>query len=178
MINIFKDITLGDSRFELYKYVHKIMLWANNNHIIQYGTIDGQKEKVDEEIDETKTALKKGDRAGIIDGIGDIFISATVRELLLDNTHDVGIRACLDFHEYHKGCQGVCKWSYLSSTEALSTISGKSPYKDIMLTLCYVADYNKLSLLDCIGQAYNTIKNRTGKMVNGVFVKDTNCKNC
>lgn len=43
---------------------------------------------------------------------------------------------------------------------------------DIFVVLTVYALQNGLSLEDCIAEAYNTIKDREGKMVDGVFVKD------
>lgn len=41
-----------------------------------------------------------------------------------------------------------------------------------IIELIAVSDYCKSSLKDCLQLAYNEIKNRTGKLVNGQFVKD------
>lgn len=43
---------------------------------------------------------------------------------------------------------------------------------DIAVVLTSYALQNGLHLDDCIREAYNTIKNRTGKMKDGVFIKD------
>jgi len=43
---------------------------------------------------------------------------------------------------------------------------------DSVVVLTIYAMQNGLSLSDCIDEAYDTIKNRKGKMQNGVFVKD------
>ena len=43
---------------------------------------------------------------------------------------------------------------------------------DIFVVLTVYALQNGLSLEDCIAEAYNTIKDREGKMVDGVFVKE------
>lgn len=43
---------------------------------------------------------------------------------------------------------------------------------DIMVTLIIQARMQDLSLEDCLESAYNVIAKRTGKMVNGQFVKD------
>ena len=43
---------------------------------------------------------------------------------------------------------------------------------DIVVVLTNLAALKGLSLEHCINIAYNTIKNRTGKMVNNTFVKD------
>jgi len=44
---------------------------------------------------------------------------------------------------------------------------------DIMVTLIIQAKMQGLKLEECLESAYNVISKRTGKMVNGVFVKDT-----
>ena len=43
---------------------------------------------------------------------------------------------------------------------------------DIMVTLIIQAKMQNLSLEECLESAYNVIAKRTGKMVNGQFVKD------
>jgi len=43
---------------------------------------------------------------------------------------------------------------------------------DIFVVLTIYALQNGLHLDDCVKEAYNTIKNRQGKMVDGVFIKD------
>lgn len=42
---------------------------------------------------------------------------------------------------------------------------------DIFVVLTIYALQNGLHLDDCVKEAYNTIKNRQGKMIDGVFVK-------
>ena len=43
---------------------------------------------------------------------------------------------------------------------------------DIMVTLIIQAKMQNLSLEECLESAYNVITKRTGKMINGQFVKD------
>lgn len=43
---------------------------------------------------------------------------------------------------------------------------------DIAVVLTIYALQNGLHLDDCVKEAYNTIKNRTGKTKDGVFIKD------
>ena len=47
---------------------------------------------------------------------------------------------------------------------------------DIFVVLTIYALQNGLRIDDCIKEAYNTIKDRNGKMVDGVFVKDEDLK--
>ena len=44
---------------------------------------------------------------------------------------------------------------------------------DVTVTLIGIALQNNLTLEECLGYAYNEIKDRTGKTVNGVFVKES-----
>ena len=43
---------------------------------------------------------------------------------------------------------------------------------DCVVVLTMIAMQERLKIEDCIACAYDTIKNRKGKLVNGVFVKD------
>jgi len=43
---------------------------------------------------------------------------------------------------------------------------------DILVTIIIQAEMQGLSLIDCLESAYNVISKRTGKMVNGQFLKD------
>jgi hypothetical protein len=45
---------------------------------------------------------------------------------------------------------------------------------DIIVVLINIAERNGLSLYECLEHAYNDIKDRKGKMVDGIFVKE--CK--
>jgi len=41
-----------------------------------------------------------------------------------------------------------------------------------MVVLINIAERNQISLTECLKVAYNDIKDRKGKMVDGVFVKE------
>lgn len=49
----------------------------------------------------------------------------------------------------------------------------KDAIGDIIVVLTNLAHLENLLVEDCVESAYNVIKNRTGKMVNGTFVKQT-----
>lgn len=48
----------------------------------------------------------------------------------------------------------------------------KDAIGDIIVTLIIQAEMQGLTIKECLQSAYDVIKNRTGKMVNGQFVKD------
>lgn len=43
---------------------------------------------------------------------------------------------------------------------------------DIIVVLINIAERNDLSIKDCLTVAYNDIKDRKGKMIDGIFVKE------
>ena len=47
---------------------------------------------------------------------------------------------------------------------------------DVIVTLIILAQQQGLTVEDCLAFAYDEIKNRTGKMVDGVFVKASDLK--
>ncbi len=63
-------------------------------------------------------------------------------------------------------------------TELLNAIVDNDPAEvkdaigDIVVTVIIQAHMHGLSLQDCLQSAYDVIKTRKGKMVNGQFVKD------
>ena len=44
---------------------------------------------------------------------------------------------------------------------------------DCLVVLINIAERNNLSLFECLEVAYNDIKDRKGKMIDGVFVKES-----
>ena len=44
---------------------------------------------------------------------------------------------------------------------------------DVVVTLVILAMQNDMDVYECLNQAYNDIKDRKGKNVNGVFVKES-----
>jgi NTP pyrophosphatase (non-canonical NTP hydrolase) len=56
-----------------------------------------------------------------------------------------------------------------------SVINGNDPIDDIgdcLVVLTIIANMHDLNLQRCFACAYNDIKNRKGRMINGVFVKE------
>ena len=43
---------------------------------------------------------------------------------------------------------------------------------DVLVTLIGFCEMNNLTIADCLDHAYGVISKRTGKMVDGLFVKD------
>jgi NTP pyrophosphatase (non-canonical NTP hydrolase) len=52
----------------------------------------------------------------------------------------------------------------------------KDSIGDMVVVLTILARQEGLEILDCVDQAYNEIKDRKGRMVDGVFVKESDLK--
>ena len=48
----------------------------------------------------------------------------------------------------------------------------KDDIGDMMVVLINIATRNNLTITECLEEAYNDIKDRKGRMINGVFVKE------
>lgn len=90
-----------------------VIAWATQKGILDKGTPLAQCGKTFEEVEELETAILDGDKAEIIDALG-----------------------------------------------------------DILVTIIIQAEMHGLNLIECLESAYNVISKRTGKMVDGTFVKD------
>ena len=90
-----------------------VIAWATQKGILAKGTPHAQCGKTFEEVEELETAILDGDKAEIIDALG-----------------------------------------------------------DILVTIIIQAEMQGLNLVECLESAYNVISKRTGKMIDGTFVKD------
>ena len=72
--------------------------------------------------------------------------------------------------------QSLGKESFINGKgkEVITADEIKDALGDILVTIIIGAKLQGLQLEDCLESAYNVISKRTGKMVNGVFVKDGN----
>lgn len=93
--------------------IDSVIHWGQERNIIGGASALDQQEKLEEEVEEIRTALESGDGSGVVDGIG-----------------------------------------------------------DTMVVLIMQASILGLRIEDCLEAAYNEIKHRKGRLVNGIFLKD------
>lgn len=129
----------------------KIERWSYKRGLLQRGELKSQTLKLQEEAGETARAVLRNDRAAIEDGIGDCFI-------VLTNLAKIAER---HFRDQCSTCRGI-------GGEFATGPSGES---DVWIDC---KDCGQMDIETCIEKAYNQIKNRTGKMTNGTFIKDNN----
>lgn len=77
------------------------------------------------------------------------------------------LREALEAQSIGSECFTNSKGFLVNTQEELKDALG-----DVLVTLIIQAELQSLNLIDCLELAYNVISKRTGKMVDGIFVKD------
>ena len=88
---------------------------------------------------------------------------------LIDGSHDLAQFGKLmeEVMELHEALVEGYIDSFLDRGDEIPDAIG-----DIMVVLINIAERNDLTLEQCLEHAYNDIKDRKGKMVDGLFVKE------
>ena len=162
--------------------IQQIEQWAEDRNLIKGSTPQKQMLKLMEEFGELCGGIAKNKPEVIKDSIGDCFV------VLVILTNQLGISENVDFNietiieEYDDGKFETSNEEQL--LEAVRNLGGiampiSSGWKitiewiDLFfINLIIVALLNNLNFKDCVQHAYDQIKDRKGKMIDGVFVKE------
>jgi len=127
---------LKRQEFMKYEELSKLVIeWGKSKGILDSSTPLRQLDKTQEELDETRAALKK----------------------LNDSDHQPNFMEVLGMPPENK-------------EDILAEV--KDGIGDMLVTIVLLAKMVDLDTTDCLNAAYDVIKGRTGKMVDGQFVKD------
>lgn len=145
--------------YTLQKLQPLILEWANNKDLLKSENAPKQRLKLLEEVGETAGAILKNKPDEVKDGIGDIFV---VLVILAEQLNE-------DLAFNFKGFSDDSKWELFS-------LFNEILYKGrLYFSISYLNDICKnlnLDLTECANLAWSEIKDRTGKNVNGTFIKD------
>ena len=174
-----------------YDYIYKINDWAEIRGLNRSDFLAMQLEKSREENAELTQAITKyelGNKEAIVeikDAIGDVYVTLVVAFKLLKPIETVyyTFRSTVLWHSKDElKTSWICFSELLRMTDTRFYKTFISEEKiDVELfkmvvtyinLLDVVAKKYDLELVDCVDYAYNQIKNRTGKMIDGSFVKD------
>lgn len=143
----------------------KIIKWAEDKGIMESSSPLKQLTKTFEEATELVVSLVNKDQVEIIDAIGDVNVTL----IILNKLSEVKVE---------DGSLGNSKVFFMLNwlVEIFKKVcQNKEVRIDIVRAqeaLGYVAKENGLTLDQCTQAAYEIISKRSGKMENGVFVKD------
>ena len=151
-----------------------VIKWAKEKGILQNGTPYKQLLKTGEEILELLHAIEDNNLDEIEDAIGDIVVTL----IIYAEMKKIPCKRDFKNHSFKADDTAVHRlvtdYSVLLQTEKF----GKSlkPIIDMhemmMIKLHRIACKYNFNIWECLQSAYNVIKNRKGKMINGTFVKD------
>lgn len=158
----------------------KIISWARWRGLDKKGTVEGQVIKTAEEVAELIIGLSKNDNEKIIDSIGDVYVTLVVGNL---------IQGKGDFEKAFKRAEVDSKnivghigspdksWQIIdlmTATKEVLTLGYTTHTISLMLMHIMIAAGKKqLSFKNCVESAYQEIKGRKGRIIDGTFVKES-----
>lgn len=151
------------------KLATNVVAWAKDKdlHALQHG----QFHKVLEEIGETARAVLKQNEDQITDGIGDIAVTLIIHYWQQDKILDVHTAKATSIEKL----AGVESEEVLrESSDALHALTNSwlEGSFEVLCDLEKFANIHGRTVQECLNVAWNEIKDRTGKTVNGSFKKD------
>lgn len=158
----------------------KIIWWAEKRRIDKDGDLKEQSIKSAEEFSELVIGISKHKKDLIEDSIGDVYVTLVVGNLI-DRKLDIlklykevkkdyqGLRADFWMHGAER------RISYISDCIKLILRQGYTEHiiKTSIKCLISLAEVYELPFEKCVETAYEEIADRKGRMVNGLFVKES-----
>ena len=176
---------MNTQNLTIQELVPLIQEWAKEREIYKKITSFNQLLKTHEEVGELIKACYDDDRPAIQDAIGDVMVTLInycymERIDVLEQINDV-----LNFERKRADGKVVLVLSIQDSLTRLMHanfrllgIGGETPFLyfyEIITIIGYLDDIAFLentTLKECLNIAYNEIKNRTGRIINGKFIKN------
>jgi len=166
------------------KELHEaVSQWGKDRNFFGKGgaTYEGQWCKLFEEAGELATGINKKKDRIVQDSIGDMLVVCIMLEHLADKqnilTNINGFNLFNRVGEYTEQQPHVHLYMITNELTWLSPANTTTTYKGLYLQrmvahLANVAAAYQYNLAECLEAAYYEIKDRKGKMINGVFIKE------
>lgn len=169
------------------KLIQQIEQWAEERNLIKGSTPQKQMLKLMEEFGELCGGVAKNKPELIKDSIGDCFVvlvilNRQVKAISLawdvDCNRDSwggNVESSLIYFAKHISALDFDpELENYNSLERFNEYLGEfiNDFKGAVSSLTYIADLLGLNFKGCVQHAYNQIKDRKGKMIDGVFVKE------
>lgn len=161
----------------LTKLIKNIENWAEARNLIEGSTPKKQFIKLMEEFGELCSGVSKNKIDVIKDSIGDCFVVLTILSAQR-NRNEINISWVAVKHHTKTTLKADAVLIFLLhdltriSCELDRNTSLEVLFSNIVLDLAGVCDCFNLDLIDCVQAAWDDIKDRKGRMIDGVFVKE------
>lgn len=178
-------------------YIKSVIKWAQERKLVssESNAIRRQQLKLFEEIGELAEATNKltDDTAGyyrkFVDAVGDtavvlIILAQQNNQQFVSNLDLSSLKIPKKLEKKENGfkfkklnsvkVQEICNCLYCITQRSYPFMSNR--IFDSLQELDYIANEIGASLVFCLAEAYNTIKDRKGETINGVFIKNEDLK--
>ena len=160
-------------------YAKNIRKWAGDRKIIPNSNLEAQNIKLAEEFGELALGIRKSDDDLIIDSIGDIFVVVTIMAGLENvNIEDMELLQN-EYYEDKDNLKNAFMWLQSDigdigkSIIRDNKIKRMSSYANVVNDLNAFCNYLEIDIIECIGKAWNEIKDRKGFLsADGIFIKE------
>lgn len=169
----------------LYALEQSILGWAHERNLIKGSTCRKQLAKTCEEFGELAAGLNKNKRDLIKDGVGDVLVTLIIAngcaggEYLFSSEESGNDWAIILQHRLLEQDSSEVVLSLLYELDYITELSRSKMYtwrtermRDMIRWLVVAAKRADSSLEECLLTAWMEIKDRKGRMVDGVFVKE------
>ena len=162
---------------DLKQLIKNIENWAEDRNLIKGSTPKRQFIKLLEEFGELCNGISKGKLDVVKDSIGDCVVVLTIISAQRNrNEINIGSMA-VEHHPKTTLTADDCVIELLHDLTRISceldrNTSLEMLFGNIVLDLVEVCDCFELDLTDCVQAAWDEIKDRKGRMIDGVFVKE------
>ena len=157
---------------KLHKLITNVQQWSIDRGLDK---ADSKKQmlKLYEEFGELASGLAKGNKEVVKDSIGDVVV------VLIILAQQQGLEKISDFNIICNHLQPSDLMPQASETIGLISLQVRrtkdeieEPIVRLISYLRTIAKYENLKFEDCLLQAWNEIKDRKGKLIDGVWVKE------
>ena len=151
--------------------IEKVEQWSKDRNL-HTADPDKQRLKLWEEFGELNASIARNDREGAIDAIGDMLVVMIIYKQQLGHGSNYVFKPKQDNLDFIGRLEDVDLIDCIGRGiyDSRSYIEGLGMVVDNLTVLAYRLSAN---LEECLAAAYDVIKDRKGKMINGVFVKES-----
>lgn len=151
--------------------IEKVEQWSKDRNL---HTADPNKQRLKlwEEFGELNASIARNDREGAIDAIGDMLVVMIIYKQQLGYGSNELFYSGKDDIDFLGRLEDIDLIDFIGRGiyDSRSYIEGLGMVVDNLTVLAYRLSTN---LEECLAAAYDVIKDRKGKMINGVFVKES-----
>lgn len=163
---------------DLQQLIKNIEQWAEDRNLIEGSTPQKQFIKLMEEFGELCSGVSKNKIDVIKDSIGDCFVVMVILAAQRKKDEMLSVDEIANEYSYSKVdiedqlINAVFGWYHLSN-ELSNKANVTALFVFCFVRLLNIAYYFDLNIHDCVQATWDEIKDRKGRMIDGVFVKES-----